>query len=477
MTQPNYNYLGSYVSSAAAVGYGGVLSVDDYMYEQSRGRVTQAFPPGPPTSVSGVDGTNSVQLSWTAPSDTGTAAITSYYIQYSPDAGATWSDFGLTNSTATSATVTGLGEGVTYVFRVAAVSDHGQGDYSSASSCVTTLGVRLWLDFEGSDIVDKSSAARAIEVVNTVGITSTQAVSGTNSGSFNLDKDFASFVNAGYGWDTWGWLRIQDSCAFAFSQRDYTVECRVRPSNIHAFGNWFLACGNGTCTGFAVGCDDQGGVLFRPGLNCDTVGTTGAVSANQWHHIVLCGWGDAGSVSGSSASQTAMYLNGQRIMLRGYESLTPSNGWLGIGGFHSNSATFFQGYIDDVKVTVGSALYRVPDAPTGVSGTAGEDQVSLSWTAPASAGTSSITDYVVQYSTDNSTWTTFADGTSSSASAVVTGLAGGVAHTFRVAAVNSSGQGAFSSVSSSVTPTSGSGITTEAGETLTTEAGDLLVYS
>ena len=96
----------------------------------------------------------------------------------------------------------------------------------------------------------------------------------------------------------------------------------------------------------------------------------------------------------------------------------------------------------------------LPPAPASVSGTAGNGQVSLTWTAPTVLSQTPITDYIVQYSSNSgSTWTTFSDGTSTAASATVTGLQNGTGYTFRVAAVNGIGQGAFSTASSSVTPT------------------------
>jgi hypothetical protein len=85
----------------------------------------------------------------------------------------------------------------------------------------------------------------------------------------------------------------------------------------------------------------------------------------------------------------------------------------------------------------------VPAAPTGISGTPGVGSVALSWTAPSNTGGVSLTDYVVQYSTDQSNWTTFADGTSTATTATVTGLTGGTNYYFRVAAVNSVGTGAY----------------------------------
>jgi hypothetical protein len=95
----------------------------------------------------------------------------------------------------------------------------------------------------------------------------------------------------------------------------------------------------------------------------------------------------------------------------------------------------------------------VPPAPTSLTATAGNAQVALSWTAPTVLSVTPITDYVVQFSSNSgSTWTTFSDGTSTTASATVTGLTNGTAYVFRVAAVNGVGQGAYSTASSSVTP-------------------------
>lgn len=131
-----------------------------------------------------------------------------------------------------------------------------------------------------------------------------------------------------------------------------------------------------------------------------------------------------------------------------------------------------------LSVTTPPAV-TTPDAPTSLSGTAGNGQVSLSWTAPASNGGAAITDYAVQYSSNSgSTWTTFADGTSTATSATVTGLTNGTAYTFRVAAVNSAGTGAYSSASASVTPAapfSGSAVILTSGTSYTVPAGATLM--
>ena len=95
----------------------------------------------------------------------------------------------------------------------------------------------------------------------------------------------------------------------------------------------------------------------------------------------------------------------------------------------------------------GSYLAVAINTPPGkvgtVSPTAGNAQVELSWTAPSPGG-SPIVDYVVQYSTDGSNWTTFPDGTSAATTATVTGLSNGTLYYFRVAAVNDAATGEFS---------------------------------
>jgi hypothetical protein len=117
----------------------------------------------------------------------------------------------------------------------------------------------------------------------------------------------------------------------------------------------------------------------------------------------------------------------------------------------------------------------VPPAPTSLTATAGNAQATLSWSAPSVIAQAPITDYVVQFSSDSgSTWTTFADATSTATSATVTGLTNGTAYVFRAAAVNAVGTGAYTSASSSVTPTAGSVVTAITGLQLWLDASDAL---
>ena len=113
-----------------------------------------------------------------------------------------------------------------------------------------------------------------------------------------------------------------------------------------------------------------------------------------------------------------------------------------------NAQTTLAGSPQSVTVTRNGE----PDAPVISSVTAGNAQVVVAWGAPANNG-AAITDYVVQYSTSSAgSYTTFADGTSTSTSATVTGLTNGTAYYFKVAATNSVGTGSYSAASAAATP-------------------------
>ena len=95
-----------------------------------------------------------------------------------------------------------------------------------------------------------------------------------------------------------------------------------------------------------------------------------------------------------------------------------------------------------------TAPVTIPDAPTGVSATAGNAQATVSWTAPSNGG-SAITSYTVTSSPGGLTATT-PDGTTTNAT--VSELTNGTAYTFTVVATNAVGPSAASTASTSVTP-------------------------
>ncbi|NBX92431.1 MAG: hypothetical protein EBQ85_04275, partial [Proteobacteria bacterium] len=132
-----YNVTGltngtAYIFQVAAVNAVGVGT-----YSNSSSAATPATTPGQPTNLIATGANGQVSLSWTAPTDNGGSAITNYSYKYSSDNGSTWSSPALTGSSTASYTVSGLTNGTSYIFQVAAVNAAGTGTYSSSSSAVT----------------------------------------------------------------------------------------------------------------------------------------------------------------------------------------------------------------------------------------------------------------------------------------------------------------------------------------------------
>ena len=97
--------------------------------------------PGAPTIGTPTAGSSQVTVTWTAPASNGGSAITDYVVEYSSDAGSTWTTFSDAVSTTTSSIVTGLTNGIAYKFRVSAKNANGTGSASSASVSRTPTGI------------------------------------------------------------------------------------------------------------------------------------------------------------------------------------------------------------------------------------------------------------------------------------------------------------------------------------------------
>lgn len=98
------------------------------------GRAKATFPGQPGTPSIDSQSSGQVGISWTAPSFSGGAPLTDYKIEYSSNGGSSWNEWSHSPSLTTSATVTGLADYNTYIFRVSGVNAVGAGTPSSNSA-------------------------------------------------------------------------------------------------------------------------------------------------------------------------------------------------------------------------------------------------------------------------------------------------------------------------------------------------------
>ena len=415
------------------------------------------FKPAAPISVTATASNAQAVVSWTAPAVV-VPPVTDYVVQYSTNSGSTWTTFTDAVSTATSATITGLTNGSAHVFRVAAVNGIGTGAYSTQSSAVTptagdplfsSVALLLRMDGTGSTFVDSSSSPKTITAVGAATQSSAQSKFGgkslaLNGSDANLSLPSTGFTLAG-DFVIEGWLYFNSVSTYAT-----IAETRSSPSY----------------SDFICGVYNVGGAL-RPdfvtagGGGARLTGSSTAVPLNSWAYIAFV----------RSAGVLSVYVNGTRdaTQINYSSTITPQSSTMLIG--RNVDGDFVNGFIDEFRITVGNSrgytgstitvpTAAFPDgvmfAPTSLTATGGNAQVSLTWTAPSYNGGGAITDYSVQYSSDSgSTWTTVTRTASTTASQVVTGLTNGTAYVFRVAGINANGTGTYTAASSSVTPTAG----------------------
>jgi hypothetical protein len=376
-----------------------------------------------PTSVAGIAGNGQVTVSWIAPVVAGGTVITDYVIDYSSNGGSSWTRFADGTSTATSATVTGLVNGTAYVFRVAAVSAGVTGAYGQ-SAPVTPL-------------LPAPAGVVGVPGNQLVALTWTAPVDANGAPITDYLVQYSS--NSGTSWTTFA-----DGTSTATSA---TV----------------TGLTNGTSYLFRVAAVTAGGTGAygqSAAVTPRTVaGAPTSVSGVAGNAQVVVSW--VAPVSNGGAPITdyvVQYSSNSGTSWDTFADATSTATSATVTGLTNGTAYLFRvaavnaagpGAYGQTSTTV--TPRTVASAPASVVGTPGNGLVSLTWTAPSNGG-AAITDYLVQYSSNSGTsWTTFADGTSTATSATVTGLANGTAYLFRVAAVNAAGTGAYGQ-SAAVTP-------------------------
>ena len=402
-------------------------------------------PPGQPAAptVSATAGsTTSLDVTWTAPTNTG-PAIASYDLQYRAGTSGNFTN-GPQNVTGTSAAIGSLAADTSYEVQVRATNAEGDGDWSVAGTGRTTA-----TSAPGAPTGLTATAS------GTTAINLSWSAPGSTGGSAITGYKIEVSSNGGSSWTNLVANTSNTTTTYAHTGLTAGTTRHYRVSAINANGTGDPSnVANATTGATAPGAPT--------GLTATANGTT----------AINLSWSAPGSTGGSA--------------ITGYKIEVSSNGtssWTNLVANTSNTTTTYahtgltagttrhyrvsainaNGTGDPSNVANATTGATAPGAPTGLTATAsGTTAINLSWSAPGSTGGSAITGYKIEVSSNGtSSWTNLVADTNSTATTYAhTGLAAGDTRHYRVSAINTNGAGTASNVDSATTGTTAPGAPT-----------------
>ena len=387
-------------------------------------------PPGRPAapSVTSTAGSGtSLDVTWTAPSNTG-PAIASYDLQYREGDSGNFTD-GPQDVTGASAAIGSLMASTSYQVQVRATNAEGDGDWSLSGTGQTGNNPPAF----SADTADRSVAENTAAGQNVGGVlTATDADSDTLT--YTLEgTDAASFdIVSGSGQ-----IRTKTGATYNHEAKStHTVIVKADDGNGGADAI--------TVTITVTDVDEPPGIPAAPTVTA-TAGSTTSLDVT---------WTAPANTGPAIASYDLQYREGDSgNFTNGPQNVTGASA--AIGSLMASTsyqvqvrATSAEGDGDWSLSGTGQTGNSAPGAPTVLSATAGgTTRIDLSWTAPASDGGAAITGYKIEVSSNGgSSWTNLVANTSNTTTAYAhTGLAAGTTRHYRVSAINANGAGAPSS--------------------------------
>jgi hypothetical protein len=390
-TSPNGVYTYGGASTFPASTFNSTNYWVDVEFQPGGGGGGGSGPPSAPSGVTATPASSEAAVSWSAPSNIGGGPITGYAV--TPYVGTTAGTPVAVNGSTTSATVTGLTNGTAYTFKVAATNASGTGPASTASSATTPEDTIL--DLATPSVADGGDSS-SVEL----GVKFTASVSGTVTGVRFYKAATNTGTHIGSLWTATG--ALLGSATFS----------------------------NETNSGWQT-------VTFSAPVGV-TAGTT----------YVAGYFAPSGHYTFSGSGFSTAVTNGPLTAVANGTSPNGVFAYTGTSAFPSSSFNAANYWVDVLFQPGGSG---VPTAPTGVTASPASSQAQVSWSAPASQGSSAISGYTVTPFAGSTAGTPVQVGPTAT-SANIPGLTNGTAYTFTVQATNGAGTGPASSPSAAVAP-------------------------
>ena len=402
--------------------------------ESDEATATPVAAPAKPAGFSATPGDGLVSLQWTGADD---ATITGWQYRYKIAGGyGPWTGIPGSGAATTSHIVIGLDNGASYAFKIRAINASGNG-VESDEATVTPVAIPA----------------------KPAGLTAT----------------------AGAGQVVLSWSAPNDATITGWQ---YAVK------TTGGYGPWTGILGSGvtTTTHTVDGLNNGASYTFK--IRAINASGNGAESDEATAILVAVPTKPAGLTAMAGAGQVALSWNDPNdATITGWQYRYRTEGgygpWTGIpgggptttahivAGLHNGTAYTFKlravnasgnGAESDVATATPAAA---PAKPAGFSATPGDGLVSLQWIDPNDA---TITGWQYRYKTENggySPWTGIPGSGATTTSHTVTGLDNGTAYTFKVRAINASGNGAESDEATATpvaVPARPAGFTATAGD-------------